>query len=296
MRKLTIASTAVLMTTILAACGTGASDSPDTLSMGFVPSQDADELADTVQPLADRLSEELGMEVQAEVVTNYVGLVEAMGNDQVDIGFLPPLGFVQAEQLHDVEVLLKSERFGDYEYLAQFNVRADNDEIDSIEDLVNSEGLVWAYGDTSSAAGFLFPANELMDAGVEDLNTQFQHSQVGAHDTALMAVLDGDADFSTSFDDARDNLEDDYPDIKDDIKVIDYTQPIPNDTISARPGLDEDLKNQVIEAFLSFNDDDEMLEVLDSIYNWTGIAEADSADYEVVRDTYERFQEDVSLD
>ncbi|GAJ98184.1 PhnD/SsuA/transferrin family substrate-binding protein [Geomicrobium sp. JCM 19055] len=86
MRKFTIASTAVLMTTILAACGTGASDSPDTLSMGFVPSQDADELADTVQPLADRLSEELGMEVQAEVVTNYVGLVEAMGNDQVDIG------------------------------------------------------------------------------------------------------------------------------------------------------------------------------------------------------------------
>ncbi|GAJ98185.1 phosphonate ABC transporter phosphate-binding periplasmic component [Geomicrobium sp. JCM 19055] len=135
-----------------------------------------------------------------------------------------------------------------------------------------------------------------MDAGVEDLNSQFQHSQVGAHDTALMAVLDGDADFSTSFDDARDNLEDDYPDIKDDIKVIGYTQPIPNDTISARPGLDEDLKNQVIEAFLSFNDDDEMLEVLDSIYNWTGIAEADSADYEVVRDTYERFQEDVSLD
>lgn len=38
---------------------------------------------------------------------------------------------------------MKSERFGDYEYLAQFNVRADNDEIDSIEDLVNSEGLVW---------------------------------------------------------------------------------------------------------------------------------------------------------
>ncbi|GAK06220.1 phosphonate ABC transporter phosphate-binding periplasmic component [Geomicrobium sp. JCM 19037] len=296
MRKYTIAGSAVLMTTILAACGTGADEVPDTLSMGFVPSQDASELADTVQPVADRLAEELGMDVEAEVVTSYVGLVEAMGNGTVDIGFLPPLGFVQAEEAHDVEVMLKSERFGDYEYLAQFNVSADRDDLNSMEDLVNTEGLTWAYGDTSSAAGYLFPANDLMDAGIDDLNNHFQHLQLGGHDTALMAVLDGEADFSTSFDDARENLEEDYPDIMEDIKIIEYTQPIPNDTISARAGLDEDLKDEIIAAFLSFNDDEEMLEVLDSIYNWTGIAEAESSDYEVVRDTYERFQEEITLD
>ncbi|RXJ02771.1 hypothetical protein DS745_05530 [Anaerobacillus alkaliphilus] len=44
--------------------------------MGFVPSQDADKIADTVEPLAERLSEVLGVDIQAQVLVDYTGLVE----------------------------------------------------------------------------------------------------------------------------------------------------------------------------------------------------------------------------
>lgn len=55
---------------------------PDQLVMGFVPSQDSDTIADTVEPLAKRLSEELDIEVKGEVMTNYNALVKAMGANQ----------------------------------------------------------------------------------------------------------------------------------------------------------------------------------------------------------------------
>src|SRR5690625_3387695 len=74
---------------VLAACGssddkeeTTADDEnkeaevPDTLVVGFVPSQESDTIADTVEPLTDRLSEELGIEVKGQVMTSYNALVE----------------------------------------------------------------------------------------------------------------------------------------------------------------------------------------------------------------------------
>ncbi|WP_018922357.1 phosphate/phosphite/phosphonate ABC transporter substrate-binding protein [Salsuginibacillus kocurii] len=265
----------------------------DELTMGFVPSQDADEIATTVEPLAERLEEELGVEIDAEVMVDYSGLVEGMRTQSIDIGFLPPFGFVQAEERADVDVLLKALREDEDSYLAQFNVAADSD-IEDIDDVVNAEPgeLTWAYGDVTSTAGYLFPASHLMDLGV-DVEEHFVETTVGGHDNAIQAVLDGQADIATSFDDARDNFEDENPDIYDEIEVIEYTDPIPNDTISVRSEMDEGLKDDIVDIFLSFNDDEEMLEVLDEVYNWDGITEADSEDYDIVRETYERFEDVV---
>ncbi len=80
---LSIFSVAILAIS-LAACGSnnsgtentnssngdsGESIKPENIVMGFVPSQDSDSIADTVQPLADRLGEELGVEVRGRVMT-----------------------------------------------------------------------------------------------------------------------------------------------------------------------------------------------------------------------------------
>ncbi|MBU9714085.1 phosphate/phosphite/phosphonate ABC transporter substrate-binding protein [Bacillus tamaricis] len=259
------------------------------LTMGFVPSQDAANIADTVEPLAERLAEILGVEIEAQVMTDYVGLVEGMRTQQIDIGFLPPFGFVQAEERANVEVILKAIRHGDDSYRAQFTVAPDS-EIDSIEDLIANEGYIWAYGDPTSTSGFLFPGNTFLQGGVEDLDAHFVQLTVGGHDNSLIAVLEGQADFATTFEDAREVILDDYPNAMD-MKVIGFTDPIPNDTISLRSGMSEEWKNKIRDAFLSFNDDEEMLQVMDDVYNWTGIAEAQSSDYDIVRSTYAEFED-----
>ena len=291
-KKLSLFLAVVMMFAVLAGCS-ASSDEVTELTMGFVPSQDADKIATTVQPLADRLSEILGVPVKAQVMTDYTALVEGMRTQRIDIGFLPPFGFVQAEERANVEVILKSIRNGSDSYRAQINARADLD-ADTLEEMIALEGLRWAYADPTSTSGYLFPGSTFMTLGVEDLDTHFRQITSGGHDNALKAILDGQADIATTFEDARDRLETDFPNVKQDIKVIGYTEPIPNDTISLRSGLNDEWKTKIKDAFLSFNDDEAMMNVMSEVYNWTGIAEAKSSDYEIVRVTYDIFRDQLS--
>ncbi|MBM7096299.1 phosphate/phosphite/phosphonate ABC transporter substrate-binding protein [Bacillus sp. H-16] len=291
MKKILMMSVGV-MALSLAACGNG--DEEDALVMGFVPSSDSDNIASTVEPLADELSEILGRPVEGSVMVNYSGLVEAMGSGNVDIGFLPALGYVQGEERYGFEVILKSERNGEDSYRAQFVVHEESG-IDSIEDL---EGKSWVYPDPASPAGFLFPATHLAENyGVEDVQSFFgEEFQAGSNDGALVSVYEGEADVATTFEDARSVLTDDYPDIMDTLRVIEYTEAIPNDTITLIEELDEDLKAEIKEAFLSFNENEEMIQIMNDVYRWDGIIEADPSDYDIVRDAYNLFRDDISLD
>ncbi|GAA0491695.1 phosphate/phosphite/phosphonate ABC transporter substrate-binding protein [Salinibacillus aidingensis] len=296
---------------VLAACGgsddtsgngDGESLNPDELVMGFVPSQDSGEIAETAQPLADKLGEIIDKEVEATTMTSYSALVEALGNDEAHIGFLPAFGYVLASNEYDVDVLLKSERNGGATYVAQYLVRADSP-VESLEDLEEHAGdMTWAYGDASSTSGYLFPASQLMGMfDIED-TTALQEEffggvlQSGGHDNSAVAVLDGDADIATTFDDVRDTMEEDYPNIKEDLKVIGTTEEIPNDTITVPASLDDDLTKEIEEAFLSFNEDDEMIEIMNEVYNWDAIIEAEDSDYDIVRETYNNLGGNVGLD
>ena len=295
----------VALAVVVAACGSdGAEDTAqndgesqegevETLSMGFIPSSDAGNIATTAEPLEEFLSEELGIEVKAEVMVDYSGLIEAMRTQQVDIGFLAPFSFVQAEERADVEVILKSIRNGSESYAAQYVVNADSD-IEDIDDLVAQEDLVWAFPDTLSTSGYLFPAMQLKDKGVDDLENHFDQLSVGGHDNAITQVYDGQADFATTFDDARTTVEEDLPDVMDKVKIIGHTEDIPNDTISVRSELPDEMKKKVTEAFLSMNDNEEVLETMYEIYEWDGVAKASSEEYDIVREVYAEFEDQLN--
>lgn len=271
---------------------------PDTLVMGFVPSQDSDTIAETVEPLAERLSEELGIPVQGNVMTNYNALVEAMGANQVHIGFIPAFGYVLAKEQYDIEVILKSIRHGSGTYKAQYVVRADS----GIESLADLEGKIWAYGDQGSTSGYLFPASQLMDEFGYDTAAELESDffggtlQTGGHDNSIIAVIEGEADVATTFDDARTTVEEDYPEVMDELVILDYTDEIPNDTISVTKELDKELAQKIKEVFLSFNDDEEMIAIMNEVYNWDAIDEATDDEYQVVKDTYQRFKDNITLD
>ncbi|WP_283234570.1 phosphate/phosphite/phosphonate ABC transporter substrate-binding protein [Alteribacter keqinensis] len=309
-KKAFLSSALVLSLGVMAACGADDDETAngdaegdsgddvqeqefDELVMGFVPSTDSDQIASTVEPLTERLSEELGIEVDGRVMTNYSALVEAMGSGQVQIGFIPAFGYVLANERHDIEVILKSLRAGDDSYRAQYSVRADSG-IESLEDL---EGKVWAFADSASTSGFLFPATQIRnDFGMTEDEFFGDMVETGSHDNALITVLEGGADVATTFEDAREVIEGDYPEVYDEengLIQLDFTEPIPNDTISVISELSEDMVNQIREAFLSFNDDEDMIEIMNEVYRWDGIAEAEDSEYDIVREAYDNFSDEV---
>jgi len=95
---------------------------PETIVYGFIPSEQAETLGDSIQPYMDFLSEELGIEVEGVVTQDYNGLVVAMGAGQADLGAFGPFGYVQAEALYpdQLGVLIQSVRFGSGTYHGQW--------------------------------------------------------------------------------------------------------------------------------------------------------------------------------
>ena len=88
-------------------------DWPDDLVFTLTPSQEAGGLIDTAQPLADALSERLGVEVTPQLPSDYAGVIIALDSGRAQIaGGLGPVQMVQAEDEAGADLILQSERFG----------------------------------------------------------------------------------------------------------------------------------------------------------------------------------------
>ena len=85
---------------------------PTTLTVQFVPSQNADTLEAKAKPLEKLLSDKIGIPVKVSVSTDYNTIIEAMASKKVDVGFLPPTAYVLAKEKGAAEVILQAQRFG----------------------------------------------------------------------------------------------------------------------------------------------------------------------------------------
>ncbi len=256
------------------------SEMPTKLTMGFVPSVEADKIADDAQPVADYLTKELGIPVTNYTSTDYVGLVEAMSSGRVDIGALPPLAYVLAKDKGAAEVILKASRKGKLTYRSMFVVKADS----GIKTLADAKGKRMAFVEPASTSGYLFPAALLKRQGNDPEKYFSQLTFAGSHDKAAMAVYNGDVDIASVFEDVRNSLEKTTPDIKQKVIPIAYSDEIPNDTFSVRPGLPQELKDKIKKALLAFSKTPDGLKVMKAIDDTDGMTEVQDSDYDPVRE------------
>jgi phosphonate transport system substrate-binding protein len=294
-----------------------AAEGPDELVIGFVPSSEAGQLVEDIEPLAEYLTEQLGIPVTGVVSNDYTGLVTAMETGQAHIGALPPYGLLQAIDRADAEVILQSERFGSGTYHTQFftndpdkyctdepveNTRIiedeevtflncngterENDETPEgpigLEALENLEpGTTVSFVEQTSASGYIFPATVLLGEGInpeEDIEPLF----AGSHDASVIAVCEGQAEIGVSFDDARTVATSDC-DIANEVVVFGYGGEIPNDGVAVAGDLPQELKDQIAEALMAYAETEEGAAVLESIYQITAFTEPNLDALELVR-------------
>ncbi|MBO8140565.1 MAG: phosphate/phosphite/phosphonate ABC transporter substrate-binding protein [Firmicutes bacterium] len=263
---------------------------PSRLVLGMVPSREADRMVRSLDPLAQMLSERLGRPVSATVATSPQALIEALRSQRVDVGIFGPFALILAEERAGAVVILNSIRRGADHYRAQFLVRADSG-IESFDDL---KGKVWAVPSLTSTSGYLFPYVALSEAGLEPTLDMTIINVVG-HDAAVLAVYNGDADLATTYEDARTDVLEELPDVMEKVKVLAYTEPIPNDGVVVRRELHPDLVRQIQQALIDIGNTDEGQQLLDTLYNVTGFVEADSARYDVVRRTYQLLKDQIRI-
>ncbi len=289
---------------ILSACSSKESSSnasdaneyvPKTLTVQFVPSQNAGTLEAKAKPLEKLLGDQLGIPVKVSVSTDYNTIIEAMASKKVDIGFLPPTGYVMAHDKGAANVLLQAQRYGvddqtgqptkdlvDW-YKSEFIVKKDS-KINSIKDL---KGKKIAFQDVTSSAGYVWPAASLMDAGI-DPTKDVQGVTVKGHDQAVISVLNGDVDAAVVFQDARNIVKKDYPNVFNDTKIIKFTQKIPNDTISVRSDMNKDWVKKVQDAFVEIGKDPNGKKIIEEIYSHEGYTPSNDKVFDIVRDYAEK--------
>jgi phosphonate transport system substrate-binding protein len=284
---------ATFVATVLAATmyvGFAQGDVPDRLVLGMVPSREADVIVDSLGPIADMLAERLLIPVDTFVSTNFVGLVEAVGTGRVDIGMFGPAALVQAMDVHGARVILASVRRGSTTYRAQFNVRCDSG-IDDFEDL---RGGTIAFVDPGSASGYQFPYVSLMQRGINP-DTEMTSIFAGSHDAAALAVYNGDVDVAVTFggspgSDGRETIEADFPDVKDVVCILGYSDDIPNDGTVVRAGLSEELADQIAQAMIDIAETEEGRELTNALFNVTAFARVEPEAYDIVREVSRTFQ------
>ncbi len=151
-----------------------------------------------------------------------------------------------------------------------------------IGDLADVAGKKVAYVSESSTSGYLFPALELLNIGI-DPQTDITPIFAGSHDAAVTAVLNGDADVGLSFDDARRNIREEEPDVGEKVVVFSITGEIPNDVVAVRSELPETLKTAIYDTVEAYLATDEGEAIFDEIYSWTDIRPATESDFDIVR-------------
>jgi len=264
----------------LAGCGTpklGTADNP--IVMAFVPSLDSQEVLASGDAIAQMLQKETGLVVKPNVGTDFAAVREAMGAGQAQIGWLNTFNYILASEKYGVEVGLVTQRYGATSYVGQINVGADT----GITTLADLKGKVFCWVDPNSTSGYIVPRIFLQANGIDPDNDFAQTVEAGSHDQVIISVYNGDCDAGATFDDARDNVEDDFPDVKEKVLVLATTPEIPNDSVSFIKDFPADMRQQIVDALLAYAQTDEGKDVLNTLYDIEGLQIADDTFYDGFR-------------
>jgi len=256
--------------------------------VAFTPSRDPTLLQEVAGEFAELFGKLSGFPVKAVVASDYAGVVEALRSRFVDIAFVHSVGYVYASREAGCRILAKATRRGAATYTARIFVRQGS----GIRTLEELRGKRIAFVDPTSTSGYIYPMVLLIKAGLvqnRDPKTFFREALfAGAHDAALLALLNGTVDAAAVFDDAPQRLLPDKVRAAE-LLVVAESAPIPNDGVCARQGLEADLVERLTQALLSLNRP-EHREILRRLYNIDGLVPARDQDYDPVREAVDTLQ------
>ena len=232
----------------------------------FVPSGEMERVASGAQEVADMLHDETGLYFETNVATEYAGVIEAMASDppEAHMASLATFAYVMAAERGVAEAALVSVRYGSPTYNGQLIARADSG-ISKVSDL---NGKTFGRPDPLSTSGWIIPMLTMRGAGVDPETGLAGVVDCGSHDAVAAAVYNGDVDAGATYVDARTRIEGDYPDVMDEVVVIAVTENIPNDGVQFIPSMDDEMKQQIVDALLAIVATEEGKEALGTAYQW----------------------------
>jgi phosphonate transport system substrate-binding protein len=253
----------------------------------FAPSLDTKKILANVQDLLSYLESNTGYYYKVETPTTHLAIVKAFEQNKADIAEINSFPYLIINQKYGAQALLRVIREGNEQtYRGEIITRFDS----GINTLDNITGKSFAFVDSTSTSGYILPKALFIKKNIKPAKTIFAHK----HDSVVAMVYNKEVDAGATYyappdaetgkiKDSRARLINKYPDIDKKVKIIGFTQDIPNDPWVFRKGLDDKMKMKICKALIDYSHTDKGRSVLTAIGNIIEIIPSADSDYDYLR-------------
>jgi len=236
----------------------------DTITIGFIPVEKADELTSKAQALETFLENKLGVDVEIVIPTNYETIIEGMRFGHIDAAFMDTGPAWITHQRTGAEAVLAELVAGKVNYQATVWTLAENDSIHSLEDTI---GKKVAFTSITGSSGFVRPMGTLVTEGYINIvgddivalqsalaNNFESYTFAGGYKAALNLLLNGDVDVAFGSDIAPQK----YLELEDQTKLRPVTTigPVPSHVFMVNGEMSDSTRNALVNALIELNYDE----------------------------------------
>ncbi|MGI9567721.1 MAG: phosphate/phosphite/phosphonate ABC transporter substrate-binding protein [Nitrosopumilus sp.] len=236
----------------------------DSITLGFIPVEKAEDLSSKAESLEEFLEDELGVDVEIVIPTDYETIIEGMRFSHIDAAFMDTGPAWITHQRTGAEAVLAELVAGKVNYQATVWTLATNDSIHSIEDTL---GKRVAFTSITGSSGFVRPIGTLVTedhiaiegndivALKSALEKNFEnHVFAGGYKAALELLLNENVDVAFGSDIAPKK----YLELQDQTKLRPVTTvgPVPSHVFMVNADMSESTKDALVDALIELNYDE----------------------------------------
>ena len=248
---------AAVLPTLLAALLSGCAKSPSSepFKLGVIPYEDStSKEEEEYKPFAAFLGKDMNRPTTVTVAGNYIGVVQALQADQIDVAYLNPLSYVLfADKMRDTPEHLVPVAMpyvhGSLYYYGVIFTRTDT----GIKTIADLKGKKFVFTQPTSTSGYLYPYNYMLEHGINPDKDLGQKEFAGTDAAVVPAVLNKSADAGAVFEEGLTMYAN--ADQQKQLKVLARVGPIANGMFVARGNLDPATLAAVKKAFTDVNTD-----------------------------------------
>jgi phosphonate transport system substrate-binding protein len=256
----------------------GAQDKRGKLRFGVGPLQATPtETKKAYEPFFAYVAKNLNREFDLVATTDWAGISVALANDQVDVAWMGPWGYILANSDSGVTAIATAKYDGKPIYHAIVVCKPGHGIKTWPQD---AKGKRVSFADVGSTSGWLIPTAWFKTRGI-DPKSFFAYSDGATHAANEMSVASGQVDCATDFDRNRNAMMESGKLDKAATEVVWQSDPLPNDAIAVRKGFDPATAKRLQEILLGITES-EAKAILPNHY--TGFVAATHQTYKMIED------------
>jgi phosphonate transport system substrate-binding protein len=229
------------------------------------------------EPFFKYIADSLGRDYEMVVTTDWAGIAIALANNQADIAWMGPWGYVLANQEGNAQAIATVKYDGKPTYHAIILGRPDLKIAKWPED---AKGLSLSLADAGSTSGWLIPSHYFKTRNI-DPKTFFKYRDGASHAANVTAVATGQVDLASDYDRNFRAMVEKGVVKATDAQIVWTSDPLPNDPLVVRDGLDPALTEKLRAIVLGLSEDQAKALMPN---HYTGWVKADHSSYKLIED------------